>query len=51
LLLVAQVHLVLEQIVVLRVARVDLVEHLPLRQVALRNLLLLKAVLAEEVDI
>jgi hypothetical protein len=51
LLLVAQAHLVLEQIVVLRVARVDLVEHLPLRQAALHNLLLLKAVLAEEVDI
>jgi hypothetical protein len=41
---------VLEQIAVLPVARVDLVEHLQLRQVALHNLLLLKVVLVVVVD-
>jgi hypothetical protein len=44
LLLVAQAHLVLEQIVVLPVARVGLVEHPQLLQVALHNLSVLKVV-------
>jgi hypothetical protein len=51
LLLVAQAHLVLEQVVVLADGMVELVVHLQLLQVALHNLLLLKVVRVVVVDL
>jgi hypothetical protein len=50
-LLVAQAHLVLEQVVVLADGMVELVVHLQLLRVALHNLLLLKVVRVVVVDL